>query len=86
MSRHPFFRSLLDLWVRRIQSARSGRQLLFQKHCSGFIQNAVPARPISQIQTHRQSLTCNFSDLTYLCGANLFHYRFPLSLALRARR
>jgi len=49
---------------------RSGRQLLFQKHCSGFIQNAVPARPIPHIQAHRQSLAFNFSDLIRRCGAN----------------
>jgi hypothetical protein len=51
--------------------SRCRSQLSFQNYFSACIQNAVPARPVSQIQPDRQFLTFNFFDLLCRCGANL---------------
>jgi hypothetical protein len=50
----------------------------------GCIQNAVPTRSVSQIQTNRQLLTFDFFDLLCRSSANLLHCLSPLSLALQS--
>ena len=60
---------------------RSRAQLLFQQHFPRFIQHAIPARAIPQIQTNRQLLLCKILVLPGRYSANLLHCRSPLSLA-----
>jgi hypothetical protein len=49
---------------------------------SAFIQNAVAAGAISQIQPDRQLLLRNIPALLCRRGANLFHCRSPFYLCL----
>src|SRR5262249_45949541 len=55
---------------------------LFQLFPAGFIQHAVPADAISQIQSDRQFLLRNIPALSCHCAASLLHYRSPFSLCL----
>jgi hypothetical protein len=55
---------------------------LFQLDLANFIQHAVPAVAIAQIQSNGQFLLRNIPDRLRRCGANLFHCRSPFYLYL----
>src|SRR4029077_12128100 len=61
-------------------------QLLLQHDFALFIQHAIPARTIAQVQTDRQLRLGKIPALLRRYGANLLHSRSPLSLGLQARR
>ena len=61
---------------------RCGRQVLFQKHVSRFIQNAVMAGTISQVQTDGQSGLLENLVSVFRHGAILFHKPVSFSLCL----
>src|SRR5271169_3232488 len=65
-----------------LHSFRSRAQPLFEHHLTCFIQHAIPARAIPQIQPDREPLFGKIPDLLRRCGANLLHCRSPLSLVL----
>jgi hypothetical protein len=66
---------------------RSRAQFLLQQHFPRFIQHAIPAPSIPQIQTDRQFLLANILALPCPHSANLFFIAGLLYLLrLRARR
>src|SRR5579871_2294554 len=62
------------------QRFRSRAHALFQLYLPHFIQHAVPAVAISQIQSDGQCLPRNIPALLCRRSANLLHCRSPLSL------
>ncbi len=70
-----------------LQRFRGGPNSLLQLDPACFIQHAVAAVAISQIQSDSQSLRRNIPALPGGCGANLLHCRSPLTdLCFQARR
>jgi len=63
-----------------LQRFRRGTHSLFQLYLPGFIEHAVPAVAISQIQSDGQSRLRKIPALLCAYGANLLHCRSSLSL------
>jgi hypothetical protein len=73
----PAVRHLAEDFAQRF---RIRAHALLQLYLAGFLQHAVPAVAISQIQSNGQFLLQNIPALRCCSGANLLHCRSPFYL------
>ena len=63
-----------------LHCSRGLAQFLLQNNRAGFIQHAIPARAIAQVQSDRQLRLRKISALLHCYAANLLHCRSPFYL------
>src|SRR5581483_2278670 len=65
-----------------LQRFRTGAYALLQLYLAGFVEHAIPAVAVAQIQADGELLPRNIPALPCHCGANLLHCRSPFYLCL----
>jgi len=74
LQRNPAARHRSEDFLQRL---RIRAHSLLQLYRTGFVQHAVPAVAISQVQSDGQFLPRNIPALRHRCDANLLHCRSP---------